>query len=181
MGFLCDVTHYGLHSGRANSFPRSTFYIEIYQSIFNFRPFNLSLVSSFSFQNTIHTQFSAFRKSWLVWILLKLQSAGNTRIREVIMEPQLKTYSGNCHCSAFKFTVQIPELKKVTACNCSICLKKGYLWVFPSASPLTIERGDGSLNVYKFGTGVMEHKVSHLYLFLFLFLLLDMWSMKETA
>lgn len=35
----------------------------------------------------------------------------------------LKTYKGNCHCGNFKFSIKIPEVKKVRSCNCSICTR----------------------------------------------------------
>ena len=38
-------------------------------------------------------------------------------------EEALKTYHGNCHCGAFQFSVKLPELKQVYACDCSICTK----------------------------------------------------------
>ena len=38
-------------------------------------------------------------------------------------EQVLENYQGNCHCGAFKFSVKLPELKQVYACNCSICSK----------------------------------------------------------
>jgi hypothetical protein len=75
------------------------------------------------------------------------------------LTPELKTYKGNCHCSAFKFSIKIPELTSVTECNCSICFKKGYKWVFPGAECFTIEKGDGSLKNYEFGKCSMYHKV----------------------
>lgn len=71
----------------------------------------------------------------------------------------LKTYKGNCHCGAFKFSIKIPELTSVTECNCSVCFKKGYKWVFPGAGCFTIEKGDGSLKDYEFGKCSMLHKV----------------------
>lgn len=73
--------------------------------------------------------------------------------------PELKTYHGNCHCGAFKFSVKLPELTSVTECNCSICFKKGYKWVFPGADVLTIDKGEGTLKDYHFGQHTMAHKV----------------------
>ena len=72
---------------------------------------------------------------------------------------ELKTYKGNCHCGAFKFSIKIPELTSVTECNCSICFKKGYKWVFPGAGCFTIEKGAGSLKKYEFGKQSMLHEV----------------------
>ncbi len=41
-----------------------------------------------------------------------------------------KTYHGACHCGAFKFSVKLPELKKVSACGCSICSKVSSFFIF---------------------------------------------------
>jgi hypothetical protein len=76
--------------------------------------------------------------------------------------PELKTYYGNCHCGAFKFNVKLPELKSVLECNCSICSRKGYQWVFPSAGNFTVEKGEGTLKDYEFGPCTMAHKVFQL-------------------
>lgn len=73
--------------------------------------------------------------------------------------PELKTYQGNCHCGAVKFTVKFPEVKAATACNCSICFKKGYLWLFPGTGDLTFERGEDTLSIYQFGSKAFLHKV----------------------
>jgi hypothetical protein len=82
--------------------------------------------------------------------------------------PELKTYYGNCHCGAFKFNVKLPELKSVLECNCSICSRKGYQWVFPSAGNFIIEKGEGTLKDYEFGPCSMAHKVLQFHSFLFI-------------
>ena len=99
-------------------------------------------------------------------------------------EQTLETYHGNCHCGAFKFSVKLPKLKQVNACNCSICskvivnfrffalhkekhaltdknpLQKGYLWAMPSSNDLfVVEKGDDALQDYQFGNKIMTHKV----------------------
>jgi hypothetical protein len=73
--------------------------------------------------------------------------------------PELKEYQGHCHCGAFKFKVTLPEVKAATACNCSICHKKGYLWVFPGEGQLMIERGENTLTSYEFNAKTMGHRV----------------------
>lgn len=72
--------------------------------------------------------------------------------------PELKTYYGNCHCGAFKFNIKVPEITSLMDCNCSICSRKGYQWVFPGAGCFTIEKGEGTLKDYEFGPKKMEHK-----------------------
>ena len=73
--------------------------------------------------------------------------------------PELKTYHGNCHCGAFKYSVQLPEITAAQGCNCSICSRKGYVWVFPGAGNFTIEKGDGTLKDYDFAGKKFAHKV----------------------
>ncbi|KAE9363755.1 hypothetical protein N431DRAFT_497541 [Stipitochalara longipes BDJ] len=72
--------------------------------------------------------------------------------------PELKTYHGNCHCGAFKFTVKLPEISSVGDCNCSICFRKGYVWVFPGAGCFTIEKGEGTLKDYEFAGKTIAHQ-----------------------
>lgn len=70
-----------------------------------------------------------------------------------------KIYRGNCHCGAFVYEVELPEIKSVTACNCSICSKKGYLWVKPSEIK-AVKGDEAALSTYTFGSNTYVHKVS---------------------
>jgi hypothetical protein len=73
--------------------------------------------------------------------------------------PELKTYRGNCHCGAFVYEVQLPEIKSAGQCNCSICTKKGYLWAFPSSDHFKVIKGDESeLQGYQFAGKNLTHK-----------------------
>jgi hypothetical protein len=77
-------------------------------------------------------------------------------------EQPLRTYRGNCHCKAFVYEVQLPEIKVVYQCNCSICHKKGYLWTFPErADHFKIVKGDeNTLSDYTFNALNRAHKVN---------------------
>jgi hypothetical protein len=70
------------------------------------------------------------------------------------------TYDGNCHCAAFKFTVQLPELKNAAVCDCSICSKKGYLRAPVLERNVKVLRGEGELVGYEFAGKVVKHEVS---------------------
>jgi len=70
----------------------------------------------------------------------------------------LKTYTGNCHCGAFKYTLNIPELKSAMTCNCSVCTKKGYMWIFPHAEGAFKVVREGELKTYEFGKKGTVHK-----------------------
>ncbi|MCJ1389320.1 hypothetical protein MMC18_002176 [Xylographa bjoerkii] len=70
----------------------------------------------------------------------------------------LRTYYGNCHCAAFKFSLKVPEITSASTCNCSICSKKGYLWLYPPKEAFEIERGEGSLAEYHSANKAFTHK-----------------------
>ena len=78
---------------------------------------------------------------------------------DMTVPQELRTYHGKCHCGAFKFRVKIPELKEATECNCSICFKKGYKWVFPAENGFIVDKGEGALKGYEFGQKATVHKV----------------------
>lgn len=71
---------------------------------------------------------------------------------------ELKTYSGNCHCGAFKFHIRVPEITSVLDCDCSICFKKGYKWVFPGEGGFVVDKGEGTLKGYEFNHHIMSHQ-----------------------
>jgi len=71
------------------------------------------------------------------------------------------SYSGNCHCGRFKYTAEFDQpITSASACSCSLCSKKAYLWVKPIAGPdgMTVLRGDDELGVYEFGPKSYKHK-----------------------
>lgn len=76
-------------------------------------------------------------------------------------KPSLRLYRGNCHCGSFVYEAELPEIKSAMECNCSICHKKGYLWVFPTeGSKFDIVKGDkNALSQYTFGAKKLAHKV----------------------
>jgi len=74
-----------------------------------------------------------------------------------------KTYRGNCHCGAFVYEVELPEIKAVSACNCSICTKKGYLWVRPPSEIKVVKGYEDALTSYTFGSKTFYHKVRSIF------------------
>ncbi|KUJ18306.1 uncharacterized protein LY89DRAFT_717883 [Mollisia scopiformis] len=71
----------------------------------------------------------------------------------------LKTYKGNCHCGKFRFEIDVPPIEKVESCNCSICVKKGYLWTFLAEKRFRVTKGaEDELTSYWFGSKTMPHK-----------------------
>ena len=78
-------------------------------------------------------------------------------------EAPLKTYRANCHCAAYVYEVTLPEVSTASQCNCSVCYKKGALWVFPKPDDVRFVKGDpATLTDYTFGKKIFTHKVRHI-------------------
>ena len=74
---------------------------------------------------------------------------------------ELKTYKGHCHCGVFKFSVTLPQIDSVLACNCTFCPQKGFLYVFPGKrDQLKVERGLDILKEYVWYLGTLHWRVS---------------------
>ncbi len=68
----------------------------------------------------------------------------------------LDTFEGGCHCGAVRFRVVVDKYK-VDKCNCSICLKKGFLHLIVPSERFTLLQGAEALTTYTFNTGVAKH------------------------
>ncbi|MBW4665260.1 MAG: GFA family protein [Chroococcus sp. CMT-3BRIN-NPC107] len=68
----------------------------------------------------------------------------------------LDTFEGGCHCGAVRFRVFVNKYK-VDECNCSICLKKGFLHLIVPSESFTLLQGAEALTTYTFNTGVAQH------------------------
>jgi len=71
----------------------------------------------------------------------------------------MKTYQGNCHCGAVKFTFDHDEIREGVRCNCSLCKRKGAVMSpFTIASDkLRIDANENDLACYQFGSKVARH------------------------
>lgn len=74
---------------------------------------------------------------------------------------------GQCHCGAVKFEVLHEPLYllpgktvhvHVISCNCSICLKNGYLFIYPERHEIKWESGWDTMKSYRFLTETKEHR-----------------------
>ncbi len=68
----------------------------------------------------------------------------------------LQTYEGGCHCGQVRLRVQA-DLTRISACNCSICTKKGILHLLVPLDQFTLLQGDDAISTYQFGTGIAKH------------------------
>lgn len=66
-------------------------------------------------------------------------------------------YQGSCHCGQVAYEVE-GDLTKVIECNCSHCLRKGYLLWFVPFAQLTIRQGEDKLQTYTFNKHVIQHR-----------------------
>ena len=65
-------------------------------------------------------------------------------------------YEGGCHCGRVRFRVTA-DLAGVTNCNCSICVKKGFLHLIVARDQFELVSGKDDLTTYRFNTGVAQH------------------------
>ncbi len=69
-------------------------------------------------------------------------------------------YQGGCRCGLFTYESQLTATQSAFKCNCSLCVKKGYLWVFPGQNNFKVLTGsEDKLTTYKFGPKKLSHKV----------------------
>jgi hypothetical protein len=66
-------------------------------------------------------------------------------------------YKGSCHCEAVTFEIETLEYLEVEDCNCSICLKSGYLHLILPKSKFKLLSGEDSLNTYTFNKNIAKH------------------------
>ncbi|MEO8005473.1 MAG: GFA family protein [Betaproteobacteria bacterium] len=66
-------------------------------------------------------------------------------------------YKGSCHCGQVAFEVD-GMLGGATACNCSMCQRKGSLMWFVPRESLTLLTPDDIASTYTFNTHVIKHR-----------------------
>lgn len=68
----------------------------------------------------------------------------------------MNTYHGSCHCGAVRFEVDA-ELSQIERCTCSICSKKGGLFVRVPPNQFRQLQGQDDLTLYQFNTELAKH------------------------
>ncbi|KAK2882652.1 hypothetical protein FQN49_000126 [Arthroderma sp. PD_2] len=72
-----------------------------------------------------------------------------------------KTYKGNCHCGNVRFTIAVGDIekKKPVRCNCSSCVKNGYLLVYPKIQDVVFTHGSmATMSEYRTSSKSRPHK-----------------------
>jgi len=65
-------------------------------------------------------------------------------------------HRGSCHCGGIAFEVE-GEIKGGTACNCSICQRKGVLMWFVPRDALRLTTPASNMSTYTFNKHVIQH------------------------
>ncbi|KAI1456347.1 Mss4-like protein [Annulohypoxylon moriforme] len=71
-----------------------------------------------------------------------------------------KVYTGGCHCGAITLALKSKPINStykanLLECDCSICTRNAYLWIYPSKSQVTIT-GTSNFGYYSFGRGIWK-------------------------
>jgi len=72
--------------------------------------------------------------------------------------PNSKTFTGGCHCGQVRFEAT-GDLAMVTACNCSICTKKGLHFTFIAPQSFQLRAGGEILREYLFNKRAIRHQI----------------------
>lgn len=78
-------------------------------------------------------------------------------------DAQTTQYQASCHCGAFAYTIaQSPALTspgaEVMDCNCSICSRNGYLFIYTPDERVEFTKGRlEDFRAYQFGSKKMAH------------------------
>ena len=67
-----------------------------------------------------------------------------------------RVHEGSCHCGKVRYAAAT-RLDPVLACNCSICVKGGFLWCFVRPDDFTLRAGAAELREYRFN----QHRIAH--------------------
>ena len=73
------------------------------------------------------------------------------------MSDNFVQHRGGCHCGSVRFEVLAPAQAQVSACNCSMCSKAGYLHLIVPADRFKLVKGSEVLTQYQFNTGTAKH------------------------
>lgn len=65
---------------------------------------------------------------------------------------------GGCHCGRVRFRASVEEPIELYECNCSICVKSGFLHLIVPQSAFTLLSGEADLSDYRFNTGIARHR-----------------------
>ena len=68
----------------------------------------------------------------------------------------MPTHRGSCHCRAVRFEFD-GEIEVAEVCNCSICVRTGYLHWYIAPASFRLVAGEDAISDYRFGTRVAHN------------------------
>lgn len=68
----------------------------------------------------------------------------------------VRFFTGGCHCGRVRFRVRTTALDAID-CNCSICMKKGFLHLLVAKDAFELLSGGEHLATYTFNTHAAKH------------------------
>lgn len=91
-------------------------------------------------------------------LLSLLRQSKNVGRNTKMAAPQDTVYRGNCVCGRYRYEICLPEvISSASSCTCSVCQKKGYLWLAPPEGSFKVIRDDGCLKQHV--SKAISHKV----------------------
>ncbi|MGH1486466.1 MAG: GFA family protein [Cellvibrionaceae bacterium] len=66
-------------------------------------------------------------------------------------------YKGSCHCGGVTFEVKASGRLTIEDCNCSVCMKTGFLHLIVPKSRFTLLTGEALLSLYQFNSRIAKH------------------------
>ena len=70
----------------------------------------------------------------------------------------IRNFTGGCHCGLVRYECS-SDLAMVTACNCSICTKKGLHFAFLPPQSFRLHAGEEVLKEYLFNRRAIRHQI----------------------
>ncbi len=64
---------------------------------------------------------------------------------------------GGCHCGVVRFEAEVEQAPELLDCNCSICIRTGYLHLIVPHADFTLLSGEDTLGSYQFGSKQADH------------------------
>lgn len=69
----------------------------------------------------------------------------------------MRKLTGGCQCGAVRFEVRLDTHTAAHACNCSMCMRLGYVHLIAPKRDFKLLQGKDALTEYTFNTGTARH------------------------
>ncbi len=69
----------------------------------------------------------------------------------------MKKLQGGCHCGAVRFEVQITAKPELHNCNCSMCMRSGFVHLISPNKNFKLLTAKDQLSCYQFNSNIAKH------------------------